>query len=71
MNGVFSKVLPVIDLQDHTVVRGVGGQRQLIASAGGIAGESGEEGQTRVSRRILDLVAGLVREFAEVHFQGV
>ncbi len=28
-NGVFSDVLPVIDLQDHAVVRGVGGQRQL------------------------------------------
>ena len=29
MNGMFPDVLPVIDLQDHAVVRGVGGQRQL------------------------------------------
>ena len=49
----------------------VAGQRQLVAAAGAGPGHGGERLQAFVARRILQAVARLVGELAEVHLPGV
>jgi hypothetical protein len=56
----------VVDQQDL-----VAGQRQLVAAAGGGAVAGGEELEAGVTAGILDAVARLVGEFAEIHLPGV
>ena len=49
----------------------VAGERQFVAAAGRRAVQRGEELEARVAARILDTVAGLVGEFAEVDLPRV
>ena len=49
----------------------VAGQGELVAAAGGRAVERGQEAHLRVLAGVLDTQARLVRELAEVHFEGV
>ena len=49
----------------------VGGQRQLIAAAGRGAVDDGDKTLTGILGGVLKAVAGLVGEFAEVHFVRV
>ena len=44
----------------------VAGERQLVAAAGAGAVDRGQEFEARIGARILDAVAGLVGEFAEI-----
>ena len=49
----------------------VAGQGQLVAAAGGGSVDRGDPGLPRVRGGVLDAVAGLVGELAEVHLPGV
>jgi len=49
----------------------VAGERELVAAAGGGAVQRGEELEPGMARRVLDAVARLVGELAEVHFPGM
>src|SRR5208337_5521939 len=56
----------VVDEQDF-----VAGERQLVAAAGAGPVDGGEELEPLASRRVLEPVAGLVGELAEVDLPGV
>ena len=49
----------------------VAGQGQLVAAARGVPVDRGQVGLAGVGARLLDLVAGLVGELAEVHLPGM
>jgi hypothetical protein len=49
----------------------VAGERKLVAAAGAGSVDGGDELEAGVPARVLDAVARLVRELAEVHFPGV